>query len=76
MMRATEQGRKQESIREIELSLRLLCKIQRAQTKTKKTKNQWALEKCYSFVVVVLGKKFWCTAMADSPKSASIEKML
>jgi len=57
MMRAAEQGPKQESIRDwnIYWNLRLLCKIQRAQKK-RKTKNQWALEKCYSFATVGLEK--------------------
>jgi len=54
-MRAAEQGPKQESIQDwnIHSNLRLLGEIQRAQ---KKTKNQWALEKCYSFAAVGLGK--------------------
>jgi len=31
-----------------------------------KKKNKWFLQKCYSFVAVGLGKKFWHTAMADT----------
>jgi len=76
MMRAAEQGPKQESIRDwnIYWNLRLLCKIQRAQKK-KKDKKSMGLREMLFICNGWTWKKFWCTAMADSPKSASIEKM-
>ena len=59
----------------IEISIKILGWSVKFNVRKKKDKKQWALEKYYSFAAVGLGKKIWRTAMADSPNSASIEKM-
>ena len=58
-MRAAEQGLKQESIQDWNIHCNLNYSVKfnvRKKREEKKKKNQWALEKCYSFAAIGRGK--------------------
>jgi len=56
MMRAAERGPKQESIQDCGVSTNTFGYSVKFEVPPEKSNNQWALQKCFSFVAVGLAK--------------------
>jgi len=65
MIRAAEQGPKQDSIQDWNIHLTFGYSV-KFEVRKKGGGNQYVLQKCYSFAAVELEKILWSTAMADS----------